>query len=146
MRRLVLCCLLLPLIGNAAAAGIADLSNADAVSGLKQALTDGSGAAVSLLGRENGYFGNPQVKIPLPKAIRQIEGALRLMGKRREADELVLSMFGLVDRDEATVENYVTRKALDGLYFMIAEREKKFRQNPVGATSDIVRKVFGALR
>jgi hypothetical protein len=54
--------------------------------------------------------------------------------------------FGLVDKDEATVENYVTRKALDGLYFMIAEQEKRFRQNPVGATSDIVRKVFGALR
>lgn len=224
--RTFLACAVFLLIGNAAAAGIADLSNADAVSGLKQALTDGSAAAVSLLGKENGFLGNPQVKIPLPKAIQKIEGALRFMGKKQEADDLVLSMnraaeaavpeakallvdavknmsvqdakgvltggdtaateyfrrttqtqlgerflpivkkvtdrsglaqqynslagqgmaFGLVDKDEATVENYVTKKALDGLYFMIAEQEKKFRQNPVGATSDIVRKVFGAVR
>ena len=53
---------------------------------------------------------------------------------------------GLVKKDDATIETYVTRKALDGLYLMIAEQEKAFRQNPVGATSDIVKKVFGALR
>ena len=53
---------------------------------------------------------------------------------------------GLVKKDDATIETYVTRKALDGLYLMIAEQEKAFRQNPVGATSDIVKKVFGAIR
>jgi hypothetical protein len=50
-----------------------------------------------------------------------------------------------VKKDDATIETYVTRKALDGLYLMIAEQEKAFRQNPVGATSDIVKKVFGAI-
>ncbi len=54
--------------------------------------------------------------------------------------------FGLVKKDQATVEGYVTQKALDGLYFMIAEQEKAFRQNPLGAASDIVKRVFGALR
>ncbi|MDP1718022.1 MAG: DUF4197 domain-containing protein, partial [Burkholderiales bacterium] len=54
--------------------------------------------------------------------------------------------FGLVSQNEATVENYVTKKALDGLYLMIAEQEKKFRQNPMGAASGIVQKVFSALR
>ena len=34
---------------------------------------------------------------------------------------------------------------LDGLYFMIGEQEKAFRQNPLGATSDMVKNVFGAL-
>jgi Asp/Glu/hydantoin racemase len=53
---------------------------------------------------------------------------------------------GLVEEDQATVERYVTAKALDGLYLMIAEQEKAFRQNPLGASSDIVKKVFGALR
>jgi hypothetical protein len=56
------------------------------------------------------------------------------------------AMFGLIQQDQATVEGYVTGKALDGLYFMIAEQEKAFRRNPVGATSDIVRKVFGSIR
>jgi hypothetical protein len=56
------------------------------------------------------------------------------------------SQFGLVSREQATVESYVTAKALDGLYLMIGEQEKSFRRDPVGATSDIVRKVFGAMR
>jgi hypothetical protein len=209
-----------------AAAGVADLSNADAVSGLKQALTDGSAAAVKMLGQDNGYFGNAKVKIPLPPNMQKIESGLRMMGMKKQADELVLSMnraaeaaapeakqllvdavkkmsvqdakailtggdtaatdyfrrttqeqltqrflpivkkstdrvglaqqynsfagqgasLGLVKKDDATIETYVTRKALDGLYLMIAEQEKAFRQNPVGATSDIVKKVFGALR
>lgn len=207
-------------------AGIADITNADAASGLKQALTDGSAAAVKLLGAENGYFANPKVKIPLPPSLQKIESGLRMMGMKKQADELVLSMnraaeaaapeakqllvdavkkmsvqdaktiltggdtaatdyfrrttqsqltqrflpivkkatdrvglaqqynslagqgaaLGLVKQDDASIETYVTRKALDGLYLMIAEQEKSFRQNPVGATSDIVRKVFGALR
>jgi hypothetical protein len=209
-----------------AAAGVADLSNADAVSGLKQALTDGSAAAVKMLGQDNGYFGNAKVKIPLPPNMQKIESGLRMMGMKKQADELVLSMnraaeaaapeakqllvdavkkmsvqdakailtggdtaatdyfrrttqdqltqrflpivkkstdrvglaqqynslagqgasLGLVKKDDATIETYVTRKALDGLYLMIAEQEKAFRQNPVGATSDIVKKVFGAIR
>lgn len=209
-----------------AAAGIADLSNADAVNGLKQALTDGSAAAVKMLGQDNGYFGNAKVKIPLPPSLQKIESGLRMMGMKKQADELVLSMnraaeaaapeakqllvdavkkmsvqdakailtggdtaateyfrrttqdqltqrflpivkkstdrvglaqqynslasqgasLGLVKKDDASIETYVTHKALDGLYMMIAEQEKAFRQNPVGASSEIVKKVFGALR
>src|SRR5215510_3206861 len=50
---------------------------------------------------------------------------------------------GLVKEDQATIENYVTKKALDGLYLVIGEQEKAFRQNPMGASSDLVKKVFG---
>ena len=56
------------------------------------------------------------------------------------------AQLGLVKEDQATIERYVTQKALDGLYFMIGEQEKAFRKNPVGASSDIVRKVFGAIQ
>jgi hypothetical protein len=216
----------LALISVPAAAQLESITNTEAVSGLKQALTDGSAAAVAKLGVENGFFGNPKVKIPLPPSLRKVEGALRFAGMQREADELVLSMnraaeaavteakpllvdavkkmsvqdakgilsggdtaatdyfrrttqvqltqrflpivkqatdrvglaqqynalagqgamFGLIQQDQATVEGYVTGKALDGLYFMIGEQEKAFRRNPVGATSDIVRKVFGSIR
>ena len=219
-------CLSFLLIGNAAAATIADLSNAEAVRGLKQALNDGSAAAIARLGVENGFFANPRVKIPLPPSLQRVESGLRAFGMRRQADELVLTMnraaeaavpearqlladavkkmsvqdakgilgggdtaatdyfrratrsqlsqrflplvkqatdrvglaqqynalagqgvaLGLVKEDQASIESYVTQKALDGLYFMIGEQEKAFRQDPVGATSDIVRRVFGALR
>ena len=44
------------------------------------------------------------------------------------------------------LDDYVTRKSLDGLFFMVGEEEKKIRQNPIGAGSDIIKKVFGALK
>lgn len=207
-------------------AQIGTITNTEAISGLKQALTDGSAAAVAKLGVKNGFFGNTRVKIPLPPSLKRVEGALRFAGMQRQADELVLSMnraaeaavieakpllidsvrnmsvqdakgiltggdtaatdyfrrttqaqltqrflpvvkeatdrvglaqqynalagqgamFGLIEQDQATIEGYVTRKTLDGLYYMIGEQEKSFRRDPVGATSEIVRKVFGTLR
>jgi hypothetical protein len=52
---------------------------------------------------------------------------------------------GLVDAQDANLDDYVTRKALDGLFFMVAEEERKIRKDPVGAASSLIRKVFGAL-
>jgi hypothetical protein len=56
------------------------------------------------------------------------------------------AQLGLIKQQQATIEGYVTQKALDGLYLMIAEQEKAFRQNPLGAASDIVKRVFGSVR
>ncbi len=53
--------------------------------------------------------------------------------------------FGVVDAKSANVENYVTEKALDGLFKMIAEQEASIRQNPAGAATSLAKKVFGAL-
>ena len=53
---------------------------------------------------------------------------------------------GLLKKEDADLDEYVTHKALDGLYLMVAEEEKKIRQDPVGTGSSIIRKVFGALR
>jgi hypothetical protein len=54
--------------------------------------------------------------------------------------------FGLVKKEQANLDDYVTQKALDGLFFMVAEEEKKIRQDPVAAGSNIIKKVFGALK
>lgn len=208
-----------------ASAGIAEISTLDATAALREALSEGSAVAVNILGKEDGYFANPKVKIPLPKALRKIESGLRMMGKGEQADELVLSMnraaeaavpqakdllieairqmsvedarqilgggdtaasdyfrsktrdelrerflpvvkqatdrvdlarqynklagqgtaLGVLDKKDASIESYVTRKTLDGLYRTIAEQEKALRDNPMKASSSIVRKVFGAL-
>jgi hypothetical protein len=53
------------------------------------------------------------------------------------------SGLGLVSKDDANLQAYVTRKALDGLYLMIGEEEKKIRQDQVGTGSALLRKVFG---
>ena len=211
---------------SALAAGLADITNKDAVSGLRQALTDSAAAAVGKLGAENGFFGKPKVKIPLPESLQKVEGLMRAMGMKRQAEELELAMnraaetavaeakpllidavkkmsvqdakgiltggetsatdyfrrttadplarrflpvvkiatakvglaekynaiagkgaqLGLVDASQATIEQFVTQKSLDGLYTIIADEEKALRQDPVGAASSIVQKVFGALK
>jgi hypothetical protein len=223
----ILCCLALLVISASAAAGAApSVTDAEANSGLKQALADGSAAAVAQLGVENGFLGNPKVKIPLPPALQKIESALRFAGMRKQADDLVVAMnraaeaavpeakallvdsvrrmsiqdargiltggetaatdyfrrttqtqlaqrflpivkkatdqvglaeqynslagqgmqLGLIKKEQSTIEGYVTQKALDGLYLMVAEQEKAIRQNPLGASSDIVKRVFGSMR
>jgi hypothetical protein len=218
--------LLLACATAAGAASLSDLTNTDAASGLKGGLEESALKAVSLLGAENGFYGNPKLRIPLPPSMQKVEGAMRMMGMKKQADELVLSMnraaeaampeakalleqsikqmtvqdakgiltggdtaatqyfkrttekqlterflpivkkttekvglaqqynaiaaqgaaLGLVKEDQATVERYVTQKALDGLYATIGEQEKALRANPVAATSDLVKKVFGAVK
>jgi hypothetical protein len=56
------------------------------------------------------------------------------------------SELGLVKKEDANIQQYVTGKTLDGLFLMISEEEKKIRQNPVGYGSAILSKVFGALQ
>jgi len=208
------------------AAGLEAISNGDAVSGLKDALTQGASAAIGKLGVENGFLGNAQVKIPLPDALKRIESGLRLMGMQRQADELVTAMnraaeqavpeakslltsavrnmnvqdakgiltggetaatdyfkratsaqltetflpivtkatskvglaekynglagqaaqYGLINAEQAKIENYVAQKTLDGLFLMIAEQEKAIRKDPVGTATGMAQKVFGLLR
>jgi hypothetical protein len=209
----------------AAALDLSSLTNQQASTGMKDALVQGADKAVALLGSPGGFLDNPKVKIPLPDTIRRVESGLRLLGMRRQADELVVTMnraaeaavpeakallvdavrdmsvqdakgiltggdtaateyfrratsaklterflpivtgwtqkvglanqyndlvergsqLGLVDKDER-IENYVTRKALDGLYLMIAEQERAIRRDPVGAATGAARNVFELLR
>lgn len=56
------------------------------------------------------------------------------------------SGFGLVKKEDASLEQYVTGKTLDGLYTLIGEEERKIRQDPVGAGSKLIEKVFGAVK
>ncbi|HEY4065927.1 MAG TPA: DUF4197 domain-containing protein [Burkholderiaceae bacterium] len=53
---------------------------------------------------------------------------------------------GLLSKDQANIQSYVTGKALDGLFLMIGEEEHKIRQDPVGTGSAILKKVFGSLK
>jgi len=53
--------------------------------------------------------------------------------------------YGLISAQDADLDEYVTQKALDGLYFMVGEEEKKIRRDPVGTASSLLQKVFGEL-
>jgi len=50
---------------------------------------------------------------------------------------------GLLKKEDADLKSYVSGKALDGLYFMIGEEERKIRKDPVATGSAILKKVFG---
>jgi len=224
--RVLGCLAALVIPAAASAAGLADISNRDAINGLKEALARGSQAAVARLGVEDGFLKNSNVRIELPPALRSAEAVIRSIGMGTQADDLVLRMnraaeaavpqartllsnavkkmsvqdakgiltggddaatqyfkrmtseplakqfqpivkkamakvklaekyneiaasgarFGLVKDEDAKLEDYVTRQALDGLFVVIAEEEKKIRKDPAGAASSIIRKVFGAIR
>lgn len=55
------------------------------------------------------------------------------------------AQFNLVDKEHASVEQYVTQQSLDRLYTLIGEKEAAIRANPLQAGSDLLRKVFGAV-
>lgn len=225
MRRLVIALTIAFFSLQANALGLADISNADASGGLKEALIQGAGKAVSKLGAVDGFFKNPQVKIPLPDSMKKAQKAMKMFGMGKQADDLVLKMnraaeaavpeaqallvdsvkkmsvtdakniltggddaatqyfkkttsgpmaekflpivkkatenvqlaqqydkfaaigsqYGLVGKDQANLEQYVTQKTLDGVYLMMAQEEKAIRKDPVGQASGLVSKVFGAI-
>ena len=51
----------------------------------------------------------------------------------------------LLQGESVDVDGYVTNKALDGLFKMVADEEKRIRENPVARTTDLLQKVFGAV-
>jgi hypothetical protein len=206
--------------------GLFDISDSEANRGLKAALETGASAAVRLLGTQDGFLGNPKVRIPLPGYLQDAAKLLKAIGRRAQVEELEIAMnraaenavplakkllsdavrgmsigdakriltggetsatlffaektrapladqflpvvrratekvglaqkydrvagqaadFGLVKKEDASMDHYVTRKALDGLYFMIGEEERQIRRDPIGTGSALLGKVFGALR
>jgi hypothetical protein len=68
------------------------------------------------------------------------------LAQKYDAVAAKVAGLGLVKQQDAKIDNYVTGKTLDGLYFMIGEEERKIRKDPVGTGSDILKKVFGALK
>lgn len=211
---------------QAHALSIKDLSEGEASRGLKLALEKSALAAVSLLGKTDGFLGNEKVRIPLPGYLADASRLLKTFGQGQPVDELVAAMnraaeaavpmakdllvnavksmnvsdakkilmggdtsvtgffaektrsslsvkflpvvtratqkvglaqkyndvagkaagFGLIRREDANIEQHVTAKSLDGLYFIIGEEEKKIRQDPIGTGSAMLQKVFGALK
>ena len=216
--------LLLAAHQRALAVSLAQLSNADAASGVKAALARGAEVAVDLLGRTDGFLGNPQVRIGLPGQLEDAAKLMRRFGQGQRIDELVTTInraaetavpmgkdllvgavqsmsvqdakniltggdtavtqffaiktraplgerflpvvtqatdkvglaqqynafagkaagLGLLKPEDANLQQYVTGKTLDGLYFMIGEEERKIRKDPVGTGSALLQKVFGA--
>ena len=74
------------------------LSEDEIVSGLKQALEIGTRNAVRTVGRTDGYFKNPEIRIPLPENVRKVEKLLRATGFGGQVDQFELSMNRAAER------------------------------------------------
>jgi hypothetical protein len=199
------------------------LTEKDAADGIKEALVKGTGESVKLVSVLDGYWGNPEIKIPFPPEAQEAESALRTIGMGKKVDEFNISMnraaekaaaeaktvfitaiknmtvkdavkivkgpdnaatsylknttspeltekfkpiikssldnvnatrywtdlintynkIPLVKKMNPNLTEYVTQKALDGLFIMISKEELKIRKDPMARTSELLKKVFG---
>jgi hypothetical protein len=193
------------------------------VSGLKEALEIGSEKAVRTVSVTDGYYKNPDIKIPLPGAVRKVEPILRKVGYGPKVDAFEQSMNRAAEQAATTakpifwdaikkmtisdarnilegpddagtryfkektytrlhdvfkpvvhdamsrvhvtryyqdlesrvrqipfadmlqfdLDDYVTDQALDGLFIMLAEEERKIRTDPAARVTDLLKEVFG---
>lgn len=80
--------------------------------------------------------------LPLVKSITDRSG----LAAKYNATVSQVAKFNIVPEHQATVETYVTQRALDGLFYMIGEEEKAIRRDPIGTGSKIIGKVFGSMK
>lgn len=94
------------------------------------------------------YFAGKTRKPLGEKFLPIVAGVTDKIGLAQQYNALAAqgASLGVVKPEQARIESYVTGKALDGLYLMIGEQEKKIRDDPVGTGSALLKKVFGSLR
>ncbi len=68
------------------------LTEGEVANGLKEALNKGIEKGVSQLSKPDGYFMDPQIKIPLPEEAQIVETKLRQLGQGAKVDEAILSL------------------------------------------------------
>ena len=72
--------------------GTSGLTEKDATDGIREALIRGTNESVAVVSKLNGYFANPEIKIPFPESARDIEKKLRAVGLGSQVDEAILSI------------------------------------------------------
>ncbi len=72
--------------------GGSDLTTGEVVAGLKEALVKGARQGADDASKENGYFGNPIIKIPFPPEVKKVEDRLRQIGLGSEVDKFILTL------------------------------------------------------
>ena len=107
----------------------------------KGILTGGDDAATQYFKRTT----TPALTAKFLPIVRQKTDGLKL-AKQYDDYAATAASLGVVDKQSASVEGYVTQKALDGLFVMMADEERALRRNPLGASSNLLKKVFGAIQ
>lgn len=201
-----------------------DLSNEEIAQGLKEALEIGVEKGIDKLSKPDGFFKDPEIKIPFPEEVKQVESKLRMTGQGKMVDEAIESInraaedavidakdifiaaiknmtltdalsilrgekdaatrylekytrAALVEKFKPTVkvslnkvgatkhwnlmfssynkipfvtkvnpelDDYVTNKAIDGLFIQITKEELSIRKDPTARVTELLKKVFGS--
>jgi hypothetical protein len=82
----------------------------------------------------------------LTTAFRPIVGeATNEVGVTRQYKELVggFQSIPFVKTETVDIDQYITAKALDGLFYVVAQEEKKIRTDPAARVTDLLKEVFG---
>jgi hypothetical protein len=90
----------------------------------------------------------PQINTSLDKKLVGNESSNSLWNKFTKnyndaAKSPVNLVLGLKPIEDTNLSNYVTRRALEGLFVKVALEEKKIRENPMARVSELLKKVFG---
>jgi hypothetical protein len=110
------------------------------VSDAKGILSGGKDSATQYLNKSS----REQIRAKFLPIVKQATDKVGLAQKYNAFAGQAASL-GVVDAKDANVEGYVTEKALDGLFEMIAKQEESIRANPAAAATSLAKKVFGAL-
>ncbi|RJX81405.1 DUF4197 domain-containing protein [Pseudomonas sp. LS-2] len=110
------------------------------VSDAKGILTGGKDSATEYLNKSS----REQIRARFLPIVKQATDKVGL-AQKYNAFAGQAAALGVVDAKDANVEGYVTEKALDGLFEMIAKQEESIRANPAAAATSLAKKVFGAL-
>jgi hypothetical protein len=81
-----------PVLGGILTQPSGELTLGEIDAGLREALTLGTGNVAVRLGKENGYFGDPRVRIPLPQTYRSLQKNLAVIGASGPLDEVELRL------------------------------------------------------
>ena len=111
------------------------------VTDAKNVLMGGDNAATEYFRKNTESALSGKFKPIVVNAMQQVQLAQKYDQFAGKGEQL-----GLVDAKNANLENYVTQKALDGLFVMMAEQEKAIRANPMAAASSLAQKVFSAVK
>ena len=124
-----------PLAKNALVGAVKSMNFADA----KNILTGGDNAMTT-------FFAG-KTRAPLfTQFLPVVTQATEKVGAAAQYNQLAgkAASLGLIKQEDASIQDYITQKTLDGLYAMIGEQEKTIRQDPLGTGSAVLKKVFGA--
>ena len=120
----------------------ASLSEDRIAQGLKEALRIGAEKSVNIVSKTNGYFGNPDIRIPLPQSLSKVEKFARMAGYGDPIDSFLESM----NRAAESAAPKATSLFVDAVSEMTLEDAKKILDGPDdSATTYLRNKTFGKL-